>query len=201
MLCTPDTLYLVLERVHGCELFDAIADAASAPGGALAVSLVRPLLAQLFAALDADGDGRVSYAEFAAFVGGSSREPAGLDELRASLRKQLRKKRRGGRFSRATPVDVCMVLGARDEEKTGRLERAVFNKTLARAPLSLKFEGGQAATLTRKFRVHEDGVDYVAFAKWLGPKEVMYSAQHFFLQCAAIASIAMVSTAIVSIKP
>ena len=123
----------------------------------------------LLALLDADGDGRVSYAEFAAFVGGSSREPAGLDELRASLRKQLRKKRRGGRFSRATPVDVCMVLGARDEEKTGRLERAVFNKTLARAPLSLKFEGGQAATLTRKFRVHEDGVDYVAFAKWLGP--------------------------------
>ena len=53
MLCTPDTLYLVLERVHGCELFDAISDAASAPGGALAVSLVRPLLAQLFAALAA----------------------------------------------------------------------------------------------------------------------------------------------------
>jgi len=53
VLATPDTLYLVLERVHGCELFDAISDAASAPGGAMAASLVRPLLAQLFAALAA----------------------------------------------------------------------------------------------------------------------------------------------------
>ena len=32
VLSTPDTLYLVMERVHGCELFDAIADAASASG-------------------------------------------------------------------------------------------------------------------------------------------------------------------------
>ena len=35
--------------------------------------------------------------------------------------------------------------------------------------LGLKLERGQAAALTRKFRLGDDGVDYVAFAKWLGP--------------------------------
>ena len=123
----------------------------------------------LLALLDTDGDGRVSYAEFAAFVGGPAREPAGLDDLRTSLRRQLRKKRRGGRFSRATPVDVCAALAARDEAREGRLERAAFDRALARAPLGLKLERGQAAALTRKFRLGDDGVDYVAFAKWLGP--------------------------------
>jgi hypothetical protein len=51
VLATPETLYLVLERVHGCELFDAIS--AAEPAGAMAASLVRPLLSQLFAALAA----------------------------------------------------------------------------------------------------------------------------------------------------
>ena len=91
------------------------------------------------------------------------------DDLRTSLRRQLRKKRRGGRFSRATPVDVCAALAARDEAREGRLERAAFDRALARAPLGLKLERGQAAALTRKFRLGDDGVDYVAFAKWLGP--------------------------------
>ena len=51
VLATSETLYLVLERVHGCELFDAIS--AAEPAGAMAASLVRPLLSQLFAALAA----------------------------------------------------------------------------------------------------------------------------------------------------
>ena len=100
---------------------------------------------------------------------GPGAEPAGLDDLRTSPRRQLRKKRRGGRFSRATPVDVCAALAARDEAREGRLERAAFDRALARAPLGLKLERGQAAALTRKFRLGDDGVDYVAFAKWLGP--------------------------------
>ena len=53
VVATPETLYLVLERVHGSELFDAISAAAAEPAGAMAASLVRPLLSQLFAALAA----------------------------------------------------------------------------------------------------------------------------------------------------
>ena len=53
VVATPETLYLVLERVHGSELFNAISAAAAEPAGAMAASLVRPLLSQLFAALAA----------------------------------------------------------------------------------------------------------------------------------------------------
>ena len=44
-----------MDRVHGCELFDAIAGDASAPGGAMAMAapLVRRLLSQLFRGLAA----------------------------------------------------------------------------------------------------------------------------------------------------
>ncbi len=50
VLRTPDTLHLAMERIHGCELFDAIAEAG---GSGMAVPLVRRLLAQLFGALAA----------------------------------------------------------------------------------------------------------------------------------------------------
>ena len=64
-------------------------------------------------------------------------------------------------------------------------------------PLTLTLTQTRTSTRTRTLTpTPHQAIILILFAKWLGPKEVMYSAQHFFIQCAAIASTAIASTAL-----
>ena len=68
-------------------------------------------------------------------------------------------------------------------------------------PLTLTLTQTRTSTLNRTRTLTptpHQAIILILFAKWLGPKEVMYSAQHFFIQCAAIVRTAIVSIPIVS---
>ena len=138
----------------------------------------------LEAMLDVDGDGTVSYGEFAAFLEGDGfRETADVAKLRSRLRKQLlkRKTSKKSRFSssKSSPVDVAAALAAKADGAS--MDRAAFLRALPRAPLSLALKSGDGAALAKRFAGDDDGaVDFVRFAQWLGADAAGPTAWEFF---------------------
>ena len=112
-----------------------------------------------------DGDGSVSYAEFADFVEETVGKRSSTSEtrvwlkLRGQLRKQLlaRRKVKSRSFAmrsvvRASALDVAAALTL-EEADTGLLRASDFKFKLRKAPLNLHLETGEASEIAKRFRV------------------------------------------------
>ncbi|KAJ8600056.1 hypothetical protein CTAYLR_001845 [Chrysophaeum taylorii] len=124
--------------------------------------------------LDADGDGRVDWTELASFA--RPPETKKLMAIRREVRRQLIGRRQSRWFKRSA-LDVAAVLGALDAKSQGSIPSSDFKRALVKPPLNLELKLGEASAVARYFE--DDGVDYVAFARWLGSDAAGHTAWEY----------------------